>query len=159
MLCHGSQADRDTNTLRVIADYENPRETALRKLVRSDDESFVKISRRLELSLDDEGPVQEALKTGREVVVSFSDDASFAACTSMKRAKYAKDFNLCSVMMVPVIDEARGEYGVLEFGVSTTYVPPHARPGASDGSRRSLRNLALQRLQRAPPLCRSRLTL
>ena len=46
------KADRATNKLRVIADYENPRETALRRVLRSDDESFVKISRRLELDVD-----------------------------------------------------------------------------------------------------------
>ena len=40
--------------------------------------------------------------------------------TSTSRRRYAKDFNLCAVTMVPVIDEARGHYGVLEFGVSTT---------------------------------------
>ena len=62
---------------------ERRRETALRRVLRSDDESFVKISRRLELDVDSAGPVQEALKTGREVVVSYSisrahDDASFA---------------------------------------------------------------------------------
>ena len=114
------KADRATGKLRVIADYENPRETALRKALRSDGESFVKISRELELEIDAEGPVQAALKTGQEQVVSFSDEESFSRCTSMKRAAFAKEFNLCAVTMVPVIDEARGEYGVLEYGVSTT---------------------------------------
>ena len=114
------EADFEKNEMRVIADYENPRDVQIRKTMRGDGESFVKISRELTVELDSVGPVQEALKTGKEVVVGFSDDETWPLCASMKRAAYAKEFNLCSVTMVPVVDEATGEYGVLEYGVSTT---------------------------------------
>jgi hypothetical protein len=108
------------NHLRVIADYENPRETQLRKALRGDGESFIKISRGLAIDIGEEGPVQEALRTGKEVVVGFGNDDAWPLCASMKRKEHAKEFNLQSVTMVPVIDEAAGEVGVLEFGVSTT---------------------------------------
>jgi len=114
------KADFVSNTLRVIADYENPRETQLRSALRGDGESFVKISRGLTLDLNAGGPVQDALIKNKEVVVGFTDDAAWPLSKSMSRAAIAQEFQLCAVTMVPVMDEVNGEYGVLEYGVSTT---------------------------------------
>jgi predicted membrane chloride channel (bestrophin family) len=104
--------------LRVIGHYENPRDGQRRLALRGDGESFVKISRELTLDLDGDGPVQEALRTGEEVVVGFEDDESYPLCKSMKRAAYAKEFQLGFADFVPVVDG--NQLGVLEFGVSTS---------------------------------------
>ena len=101
----------------VIAHYQNPREVQLQLALRGDGESFVKISRELTLDLDAEGPVQQALRTGQEVVIGFDDDDAYPLCKSMKRAAYAKEFQICFADFVPVKDG--NQLGVLEFGVST----------------------------------------
>ena len=111
---------QDGDELRVIADYENPRETQRRKALRGDGSSFVTHSRSLVLDANGSGPVAESLRSGQEVVVGFGADNVWPLCASMQRAAIAKEYSLCSVTMVPVVDEETGERGVLEYGVSTT---------------------------------------
>ena len=112
------EADFAKKELRVTGDYENPRDTSLRKALRSDGESFVGISRDMIVDIDSEGPVQQALATGQEVVIGFDDDNAYPMCKTMLRGAKAKEFNLCYADFVPVADE-NGKVGVLEFGVST----------------------------------------
>ena len=112
------KADFVNKELRVIGHYENPRDARRRLALRGDGKSFVKISRELTLDLDDDGPVQEALRTGQEVVVGFDSDDAYPLCKSMKRASYAKEFQLGFADFVPVNDG--NQVGVLEFGVSTS---------------------------------------
>ena len=116
------QPDLTTNEVRVAASYENPRDIALRQALRGDGGSFVKISKELTFELGGPGPVQEVLRTGKELVVGFDDDSGNYACKSMKRASYAKEFGLCFADFVPVTDADGVRVGVMEFGVATTSV-------------------------------------
>ena len=111
------KADFVNKELRVIGHYENPRDSQRWLALRGDGASFVQISRELTLDLDGDGPVQEALRTGQEVVVGFDADDAYPLCKSMKRAAYAKEFQICFADFVPVKDG--NQLGVLEFGVST----------------------------------------
>jgi hypothetical protein len=104
--------------LKVKAEYESPSDKKTTGLLRGDGSSFTKISRGLVLDADGTGPVAEALKTNKEVTVTFADGVDQQKCASMKRAAAAQEFGICSITFVPVIDSASGIKGVLEFGTS-----------------------------------------
>lgn len=108
---------QEGDVLRVIGAYENPSSTLIRDALRSDGNSFVKVSKQITVDAHSEGPVAEALRSGQEIVVGFDDDQemcdlAWPICGSMSRASVAKEFGLSSVTMVPVFDEVHGERGV-----------------------------------------------
>lgn len=113
---------REGDDFNVQASYENPTDVIRRKSLRGDGESFVSISKDLTLSANGDGPVATALKTNEEVVIVFTEgnDYSEVGCASMKRSAKAREHGICTIHFQPVIDEATGTQGVLEYGVSTT---------------------------------------
>jgi putative membrane protein len=106
-------------TLRVVGDYENPRDKARRVSLRGDGQSFTGLSREITLDPDGEGPAGQALREGKEKVVVFGEGEDQGLCASMKRASAAREFGVCEVHFLPFEDPATGTRNVLEFGVST----------------------------------------
>ena len=77
----------------------------------------MQISRDFTLDLDGNGPVQESLRTGKEVFVGFENDDAYP-CKSMRRSAFAKEFQLAFADFVPV--KEGNQLGVLEFGFSSS---------------------------------------
>ena len=104
--------------LKVVADYENPRDKARRIALRGDGASFTGLSREYVLDSAGSGPLAQALNEKREKVLVFGE-GNDAACASMKRAEAAKEFGICEVHFYPFEDPVTGKRAVLEYGVST----------------------------------------
>ena len=104
--------------LKVVADYENPRDKARRIALRGDGASFTGLSREFVLDSAGSGPLAQALNEKREKVLVFGE-GNDAACASMKRAEAAKEFGICEVHFYPFEDPLTGKRAVLEYGVST----------------------------------------
>jgi len=108
----------DGDKFTVAADYENPRDVSKRQMLRGDDESFVKISRRIELDTTGDGPVAKSMQSGEEGVVFFGDGVTSTDASAMKREGAAREYGVTSIHFVPVIDAKGNKEGVLEYGVS-----------------------------------------
>ena len=103
--------ERNGNDLTVIADYENPRDKAMRLALRGDGKSFVGLSKGLVLDATGNGPVGAALRKGDELVVVFDENADNTLCSSMKRAEAAKEFGISEVHFYPFKNEITGQVG------------------------------------------------
>ena len=109
--------EEDGGMLRVVADYENPRDATIRRSLRADGLSFVKLSRELVVSSNDGNCLSSVLASGQEVTVGF-DEGVYPECTAMMRKEIAKEFSICAITLVPITDQTTGKRGVLEIGVS-----------------------------------------
>jgi len=112
----------DGDKLKVVGEYENPRDKKTRLQLRGDGKSFPSLSAEYELDANGNGPISTALNTNEEVVVTFADGQEFTTCASMKRAEYAKEFSICSIHAVPIVDADGTKRGVLEYGVNSNKV-------------------------------------
>ena len=104
--------------LKVVADYENPRDKARRLALRGDGKSFIGLSRELVLDSTGQGPVAQALKLKEEQVIVFGE-GNEDQCATMKRAAAALEFGISEVHFYPFEDPVTGKRAVLEYGVST----------------------------------------
>jgi len=112
----------DGDKFRVAGEYENPRDKKTRMQLRGDGKSFPSLSTEYELSATGDGPIATALNNNEEVVVTFADGCEFTSCASMKRAERAREFSICSIHAVPIVDADGRKRGVLEYGVNSNKV-------------------------------------
>lgn len=110
--------DASGSVLTVAADYESPDDKKTTGLLRGDGQTFTKLSKSLRLNAHGQGPVAQALQRNEEITVTFADGVDEEVCASMRRAEAAKEFGICSITFVPVIDDDTGLMGVLEYGTS-----------------------------------------